>query len=86
MRMIALSVCVVTSLSAVADCRPQDRQLGVTTEGICPEKMRAIFDEVKTPFKYGMIMEAPKGLKYDNPTVYRHNGLWCMLYIPLGGS
>ena len=28
-------------------------------EGICPEKMQAVFDEVKTPFKYGMILEPP---------------------------
>ena len=55
-------------------------------DGICPERMQEIYDEVKTPFKYGMIMEAPKGLKYDNPTVYRHHGRWCMLYIQFDGK
>ena len=67
------------AMSSVAVC-------GAPIEGICPEKMQAVFDEVKTPFKYGMILEAPKGEMYDNPVVYRHRGVWCMLYIRFDGN
>ncbi|MCQ2394044.1 MAG: glycosylase [Kiritimatiellae bacterium] len=55
------------------------------TDGICPEKMQAIFDEVKTPFKYGMILVPSPGEKYDNPVVYRHRDAWYMLYIRYDG-
>lgn len=54
--------------------------------GICPEKMQAIYDEVKTPFKYGMVLEPPSGEKYDNPMVYRHRDAWYMLYIRFDGK
>ena len=37
-------------------------------EGVCPEKMQAIYDEVKTPYKYGMILVPPKGLRYGAPS------------------
>jgi hypothetical protein len=36
-----------------------------------PERMRAIYDEVKTPYKYGTVMPAPAGKKVDCPTVFR---------------
>ncbi len=48
--------------------------------------MRAVFDEVKTPYKYGMVLAPPKGFKYDNPMVFRHGGKWCMIFIQYDGK
>jgi hypothetical protein len=33
-----------------------------------PERMRAIYEEVKTPYKYGIVVPAPEGKKVDCPT------------------
>ena len=50
-------------------------------DGICQEKMRAIYEEVKTPFKYGVILAPEEGKMLDNPNVFRHGDKWYMLYI-----
>ena len=38
---------------------------------IPPDRMQAIYDEVKTPFKYGVVLEPPAGKKVDCPNVFR---------------
>ena len=45
--------------------------------------MKAIYEEVKTPFKYGIVIEPPTGKKVDCPTVFRHRGKWYMVYVQL---
>jgi predicted GH43/DUF377 family glycosyl hydrolase len=53
---------------------------------VSPEKMQEIYDEVKTPFKYGLIM-APEdaSLKIDCPTVFRKDNEWFMTYFIFDG-
>jgi hypothetical protein len=43
--------------------------------------MQAIYDEVKTPFKYGVVIEPPPGKKVDCPNVFRHGNKWYMVYV-----
>ena len=45
--------------------------------------MQAIYEEVKTPYKFGMVIEPPEGKMVDCPTVFRHNGRWYMIYVQL---
>ncbi|MFM2081875.1 MAG: hypothetical protein RL380_566 [Verrucomicrobiota bacterium] len=53
------------------------------TNLITPARMQAIYDEVKTPFKYGVVLEPPPGKKVDCPNVFRHGDKWYMLYVVL---
>ena len=53
------------------------------TSDIPPEQMRAIYEEVKTPHKYGIVIPAPAGKKVDCPTVFRHGDRWYMVYVQL---
>ena len=52
-----------------------------------PLEMQAIYEEVKTPYKYGMVV-APEDThhKVDCPTVYRENGKWYMTYVVYNGK
>lgn len=50
---------------------------------IPPARMRAVYEEIKTPFKYGVVIEPPAGKKVDCPTVYRHGDKWYMVYVQL---
>jgi hypothetical protein len=50
---------------------------------IPPERMRAIYEEVKTPYKYGIVIPAPEGKKVDCPTVFRHGDRWYIVYVQL---
>jgi len=54
-----------------------------TNTPISPERMQAIYDEVKTPFKYGIVIEPPAGKKVDCPNVFRHGDKWFMVYVEL---
>lgn len=50
------------------------------------EAMRKIYEEVKTPYKYGMVLTPPKGELYDNPMVFRHAAVWYMMFIRFDGA
>ena len=71
--LVCLSAMAVTPLAHAAD----------TNAPIAPERMQAIYDEVKTPFKYGIVIEPPPGKKVDCPNVFRHGDKWCMMYVQL---
>lgn len=46
-----------------------------------PEVMRQTYEEVKTPYKYGLIMIPEPGKMIDSPSIFRDNGKWFMTYI-----
>lgn len=49
--------------------------------------MQAIYDEVKTPFKYGLVVApSDNNHKIDCPMVYRADGKWFMTYVVYNGS
>ncbi len=49
--------------------------------------MQAIYDEVKSPYKYGMVIAPSDNYhKIDCPTVFRHNGKWYMTYVIYNGK
>jgi predicted GH43/DUF377 family glycosyl hydrolase len=56
------------------------------TNSVSLERMQAIYDEVKTPFKYGVVLEPPPGKKIDCPNVFRHGDRWYMMYVQLEGA
>lgn len=53
---------------------------------IAQTEMRRIYDEVKTPYKYGVVLAPEKGKMLDNPNVFRAGGRWYMLYIVFDNS
>ncbi|HOW40190.1 MAG TPA: glycosylase [Bacteroidales bacterium] len=49
--------------------------------------MQNIFNEINTPFKYGVVVEQPdSGKLVDSPTIYREKGKWYMTYIIFDGK
>lgn len=49
--------------------------------------MQGIFEEVKTPYKYGVVIPQPdSGRMVDSPTVFRKGGVWYMTYIIFDGK
>jgi len=56
-------------------------------KSVSPESMKRIYDEVKTPFKYGIVFKHPDTTKLvDSPTIYREKNLWYMTYIVFDGK
>ena len=54
---------------------------------VSPSQMQTVYDEVKTPYKYGMVV-APQdnGHQIDCPTVFHENGKWYMTYLCYNGE
>lgn len=48
-----------------------------------PAVMQRIYDEVKTPFKYGVVVPAEEGEMVDCPNVFRHDGRWYMMFVSI---
>ena len=44
-------------------------------------EMKAVYEEVKTPFKYGIILRPDEGQKIDCPNVFRWGDAWYMVYV-----
>lgn len=59
---------------------------GVHAASFSEKEMQEIYDQVKTPYKYGMVMEPEQGEMLDNPNVFRHGDKWYMIYIRFDGK
>lgn len=61
--------------------------LVVGAQPFSPLEMNAVYEEVKTPYKYGLVV-APEDTHHqvDCPTVYRENGKWYMTYVVYNGK
>jgi predicted GH43/DUF377 family glycosyl hydrolase len=54
---------------------------------VLQEEMEAVFNEIKTPFKYGVVVQHPDSTKMvDSPTIFRQNDIWYMTYIVFDGQ
>lgn len=53
----------------------------VSDSSVSADEMRSIYEEVKTPYKYGVILAPEEGKMLDNPNVFRQGDSWYMLYI-----
>lgn len=73
-RLVLLSLLIFGGITAFA-------------QKISKNVMQKIYDEVKTPYKYGMVV-APKDNYHqiDCPMVYREGGKWYMTYVVYNGK
>ena len=54
----------------------------LTDHSISEAEMQQVYEEVKTPFKYGVVLQPDtKDEIYDCPNVFRHEGKWYMMYV-----
>ena len=54
---------------------------------IIPDKvMQKVYEEIKTPYKYGLVMVPPDdSKKMDCPGVFRKDGKWILSYLVYDG-
>lgn len=49
--------------------------------------MEEVYEEIKTPFKYGIVFQHPDSTKMvDSPTIFREKEKWWMTYIVFDGK
>ncbi len=58
-----------------------------STKVVSVETMQKVYEEVKTPFKYGVVFQHPDTTKLiDSPTIFREDDRWLMTYIVFDGQ
>lgn len=55
----------------------------LTDQPVSDADMQRVFDEVKTPFKYGVVIPRAEGEQVDCPNVFRHGDKWYMVYVAI---
>jgi predicted GH43/DUF377 family glycosyl hydrolase len=61
--------------------------VGITNAAEVPAvRMKQVYEEVKTPFKHGVVVRGEHREFVDCPGVFRHDGKWFMIYIAFDGS
>ncbi len=54
---------------------------------VSQEKMQAIYEQIKTPYKYGIVICPPQQkMLVDSPSVFKHGEKWYMYYILQDGA
>lgn len=77
------SICILISTLILLSCTCDK---GVLPKVVSESKMQEIYEEIKTPFKYGLVMvPEDQSKKMDCPTVFRKDGKWFMTYFVFDG-
>lgn len=64
--------------------KPEKKQF--VKREITPEVMEEIYQEIKTPYKYGLVMvPEDNSYKLDCPSVFKHGDTWYMTYLIFDG-
>jgi predicted GH43/DUF377 family glycosyl hydrolase len=82
-RSFLIACCVLVCSVPVRAYGKEPFAASLPASDVPPERMQAIYDEVKTPYKYGIVVPAPEGRSVDCPTVFRYEGRWYMVYVQL---
>lgn len=67
------------NMRTVLTARPPGKKVSRAT-------MQKIYEAVKTPYKYGIILKGEEGKKVDCPSVFRYEDTWYMMYVIFDGS
>lgn len=80
-RLLSLAL-LLGGLACAAPLRPPVLEFPATKAKYPPkEVLRQLYEEVKTPYKYGIVLRGEPGELVDCPNVFRHGGHWYMVYV-----
>jgi len=71
-----VSAAATNEVRSIIPAKPESRVVDTNT-------MAQIYDEVKTPFKYGVILKGGTNEFVDCPSVFRSGGHWYMMYVAI---
>jgi predicted GH43/DUF377 family glycosyl hydrolase len=60
---------------------PVPEEISSNAREVSVAEMQAVYEEVKTPFKYGVVLKGGAGEKLDCPNVFRHGDKWYMMFV-----
>lgn len=60
---------------------PQD--IMESAKEVPQQAMERIYEEVKTPYKYGIVLKGEEGEKIDCPNIFRYGDKWYMVFVAI---
>lgn len=60
--------------------------LRTSAPAVSPAEMRRVYEQVRTPYKYGIVLHPEPGELFDCPSVFRHDGHWYMVFVSMQGG
>ena len=69
-----------STLFAAENDSPIEADLS-TPSDVTDDEMKAIYEEIKTPYKYGIVLPQEDGDPVDSPNIFRVNDVWYMIYL-----
>ncbi|MCX6864726.1 MAG: glycosylase [Verrucomicrobia bacterium] len=84
MRKLLLASGMLLVVAGLPAAQPRE-VIPAKTDGkvVPPEVLQQIYKEVKTPYKYGIVVRGEDKKFVDCPNVFRHGGKWYMMYVCL---
>ncbi len=87
MKKILLAITTVFSVVGGSLTAGQSVALQFAADNISQQDMQRIYQEVRTPYKYGMVVAPTDNYhKIDCPTVFRKDNTWYMTYVVYNGK
>lgn len=84
MKTILLNFLVLFIFYSASSCSEKKE---VLKKSVSEETMQKVYNEIKTPFKYGVVFQHPDSTKLiDSPTIFRESDSWYMTYIVFDGQ
>ncbi|WP_339926366.1 glycosylase [uncultured Cyclobacterium sp.] len=84
MKNLFFSVGLLVMALSLSCCQQKE---ATSNKEVSQEVMEQIFEEVKTPFKHGVVFQHPDTSKMiDSPTIFRKDEIWYMTYIVFDGQ
>ena len=77
---------LAATVTAVAHRIAVPMMSGDGTNEVSRAQMQTIYETVRTPCKVGMVLTPEEGEMFDNPSVFRHDDVWYMMFIRFDGK
>ncbi|MBQ3823136.1 MAG: twin-arginine translocation signal domain-containing protein, partial [Thermoguttaceae bacterium] len=52
-----------------------------TPSDVTDDEINSVYQEIQTPYKYGIVLPQEDGDPVDSPNIFRVGGVWYMLYL-----
>ena len=78
-----LNVILMGGLAVAGTWGGPGGNLAMAQEEISAERMKQVYEEVKTPYKYGVVIRGEKHKLVDCPNVFRYENKWYMMYVSM---
>ena len=88
MRTVIFSIAIIFGMMALLSCNQSNYKSNTSLNKVVSQStMEEIYNEVNTPFKYGVVLKHSDSTKLiDSPTIFRENNNWYMTYIIYDGQ